>query len=333
MKKVFVFGKFLPFHKGHEALIRFALQQSDWLSVLVCCSDRESIPCELRSEWIRQTFAGNSRLEVLTFHYHESELSSSSESSPAIAAAWSEIFGQLFPGYELVITSEPYGKLVADSLNIRHLSFNPDRTIVPVSATQIRRDPSRYWDYLPESVKPYFSLKVVLLGTESTGKSCLTERLARHFGCNKVDETARELVLDSCQVRWEDLALVAAAHNQRIEKASRGSSRLLLIDTDIHTTMSYAQFLFGRALTKQDYPSSPAHLYLYLDRHVPYVQDGTRLPEPARNGLDEVLLQVLKEHNIPYLRGSGDWEARFESCRQYIEALLTSDFGQRQHAG
>lgn len=29
MKEAFVFGKFLPFHKGHEALIRFALPKAD----------------------------------------------------------------------------------------------------------------------------------------------------------------------------------------------------------------------------------------------------------------------------------------------------------------
>lgn len=43
MIKAFVFGKFLPFHQGHEHLINFALGHCDQLTVLVCASDRETL--------------------------------------------------------------------------------------------------------------------------------------------------------------------------------------------------------------------------------------------------------------------------------------------------
>ena len=41
-----IFGKFLPFHKGHQAMIEFALTQCDVLYVLVCKSDKEQISGE-----------------------------------------------------------------------------------------------------------------------------------------------------------------------------------------------------------------------------------------------------------------------------------------------
>jgi HTH-type transcriptional repressor of NAD biosynthesis genes len=53
MTKAFVFGKYLPFHKGHEAMIKFALTKCDLLTVLVCCSDKESIPDTVRNSWIK----------------------------------------------------------------------------------------------------------------------------------------------------------------------------------------------------------------------------------------------------------------------------------------
>jgi HTH-type transcriptional repressor of NAD biosynthesis genes len=56
MVKAFVFGKFLPFHKGHEAMINFALSKCDLLTVLVCCSDKENISDTVRSSWIEKTF-------------------------------------------------------------------------------------------------------------------------------------------------------------------------------------------------------------------------------------------------------------------------------------
>ena len=56
MIKAFLFGKFLPFHKGHEAMINFALTKCDFLTVLVCCSDKERIPDTLRKAWIEKAF-------------------------------------------------------------------------------------------------------------------------------------------------------------------------------------------------------------------------------------------------------------------------------------
>jgi HTH-type transcriptional regulator, transcriptional repressor of NAD biosynthesis genes len=50
MIKAFVFGKFLPFHKGHQAMINFALTKCDYLSVLICCSDKENIDGLIRQK-------------------------------------------------------------------------------------------------------------------------------------------------------------------------------------------------------------------------------------------------------------------------------------------
>ena len=64
MVKAFVFGKFLPFHKGHEAMINFALTRCDFLTVLVCCSDKENIPSKTRQKWIEKTFECQDKIEI-----------------------------------------------------------------------------------------------------------------------------------------------------------------------------------------------------------------------------------------------------------------------------
>ena len=63
MIKAFVFGKFLPFHKGHEAIINFALTKCDFLTVLVCCSDKENITAMTRQKWIEKTFENEPKLK------------------------------------------------------------------------------------------------------------------------------------------------------------------------------------------------------------------------------------------------------------------------------
>ncbi len=106
MVKAFVFGKFLPFHKGHEAMIHFALTKCDVLSVLVCGSDKENIPSETRKKWIERTFAFTTKIEIKCFDYSENDLPNTSVSSLEVSKVWAERFKTFFPDHDLVITSE-----------------------------------------------------------------------------------------------------------------------------------------------------------------------------------------------------------------------------------
>jgi HTH-type transcriptional regulator, transcriptional repressor of NAD biosynthesis genes len=166
MRKGFVFGKFLPFHKGHEAMIRFALTHCDVLLVLICVSNKEDIPGPVRVHWLTKTFDSEPNIEIRLFDYKEEELPNSSESSEEISKVWAAVFSRTIPDYKILVTSEPYGEYVARYMNILHIPFDPGRTIVPVAASAIRRNLIDNWRFLPDSVKPYFTIKVVILGTE-----------------------------------------------------------------------------------------------------------------------------------------------------------------------
>lgn len=326
MVKAFVFGKFIPFHKGHEALIHFALSQCDHLSVLVCCSNKETIPGHVRKQWMEETFAGADNIGISVFNYDEDDLPNTSETSATVSKAWAGKFKELFPGYALVITSEPYGELVAGFIGIKHIAFDEARKIVSISASAIRNDIVTNWYFLPLAVKPYFAIKVVILGTESTGKSTLTENLAKHYACSMVTEAGRDLIPDSNEFVFDDLYKVAAEHARRIEAAARGDSAMVIIDTDIHITKSYARFAFEAEQVVSDdiYNVNRATLYLYLNNDVDFSQDGTRLYEEQRNLLDASHRQILKEHNINIVEIKGDWQERFEQAVKAIGAMLNA---------
>lgn len=324
MTKAFVFGKFLPFHTGHEAMIRFALSQSDFLTVLICCSDHETISPTLREKWISETFVGERRIEIRIFDYKESELPNTSVASKDVSKIWSEAFQKLFPDYSLLITSEPYGEYVAAFMNIKHIAFDMDKKLFPISATHIRNNIASNWNFLPDSVKPSFITKVVILGTESTGKTMLTEKLVAHFHCGKISEAARDLIANSNSFAMEDLYLVAAEHANRIRKSETGQHPLLIIDTDIHITKSYAEFVFQKTLEINNdlYEANKADLYIYLNKEVPFVQDGTRLDEESRNRIDQSHRSVLQAHGIEPEEVAGSWQQRLERSIMLIEALL-----------
>lgn len=323
MIKAFVFGKFLPFHKGHEAMINFALSKCDFLTVLICCSDKENISDKVRKSWIEQTFAEQNNVEVQTLNYFESELPNTSETSEEISRIWADVFKKQLPNHSLLITSEEYGNFVAEFMNIRHIAFDIPRKQFPVSATAVRNDIFANWKFLPDSVKPNFVIKVVILGTESTGKTTFTEKLSNYFSCSKVVEAARELIPNSNEFTFDDLHLVANEHAKQIDKAVIGDHPLVIIDTDIHTTISYCNFTFEKKLIVSDeiYNSNKANLYFYLNNDAEYFQDGTRLSEAERNLLDISHRQVLQDNNIEIIEITGNWQDRFEKAVEQINKL------------
>jgi HTH-type transcriptional repressor of NAD biosynthesis genes len=322
--KAFVFGKFLPFHKGHEAMINFALHESDFLSVLICCSDKENISGELRREWIQKTFESSKNIEVQVYRYNEDELPSKSETSREASRLWASVFKKIYPDYSLLVTSEPYGNMVAEFMNIRHIAFDLDRKRYPISATKIRVDVFAHWQYLPDSVKPSFAVKIIILGTESTGKTTLTHHLAEHYKCSSVLEVARDLIPNSNEFSLDDLQTVATAHAKKINEAVLGSSPMVIIDTDIHITKSYSRYTFHKDLAVGDdvYRASVANLYLYLNNDVDFFQDGTRLNESERNLLDRSHRQILSEHNVNIVEIRGNWEQRFNKAVEEIDRLI-----------
>lgn len=324
MVKGFVFGKFLPFHKGHAAMIAFALQHCDALTVLVCSSDRETIPGAVRQQWIAETFTGRPELTVRVFEYDEAVLPNSSAASKEISKVWAGVFSDLLPDHTVLVTSEPYGDYVAGYMGIRHIIFDRERVNVPVSATGIRADLPAHWSFLPDSVRPFFVYKVVILGTESTGKTTLTRDLSRHFGCSMVPEAGRDLINNSNVFNIEDLYRVASAHASNIRRAVQGNSYLVIIDTDIHTTQAYCRYAFGKELAVSDdiYADNRADLYLYLNNDVPHEQDGTRLSEEDRNVLEQFHRQVLADHSMEVVEISGGWSARFAGAVAAIQLLM-----------
>ncbi len=320
----FVFGKFLPFHKGHQALIEFAAKHCDKLIVLICCSNKESIPEAVRLQWLKETFAADYQIFPQLLEYDESELPNTSVSSMEVSEIWSGKFKEILPDVELLVSSEPYGEFVANFMEIDHIVFDPARIFVPVSGTMIRKNPRACWQYLPNTVKPFYQRKIVILGTESTGKSTLCELLSKHLMATWVLETGRELIPDSTNFSIEDLYIVASAHLKKVFQAIGEFPPMIIFDTDIHITQSYAKFSFGQylELPAEWYETQKADLYIYLDNDVSFIQDGTRLAVENRNALDISHRETLRHFGIRYETVSGDWENRFQKSLELIYKLL-----------
>jgi len=321
MKNGLLLGKFMPFHKGHMALIDFALANVQFLKILVCAHSNENIDGTTRYNWVKGFYHANAAVEVILLEYDETALPATSVSSREASAKWASYLKARFPATDVFISSEPYGEYVADYWNIRFLCFDIKKQIVPVSATLIRRQPFKYWDYIPPVVRSYFTKKICLAGAESTGKSVLTERLAAYYETAFVPETARDIITETNNCTLNDLYRIAAAHAKAIIETTPCANKLLFVDTDINITKSYGRFLFDTQITPEAWieEANRFDLYLFLETDCPFVQDGTRLTKEERDKLSLFHKKQFAVNGVTYHSLKGNWEDRFTSAIQLID--------------
>ena len=315
-----VLGKFMPFHAGHIALIDFALSNTNSLHVLVCANRHEPIAGQIRYHWLTNYYQHNKAVQVHLVEYDEEVLPASSVSSKQAAEKWANYLKEHFPGIHLFISSEPYGEWVAEHLGINQLCFDTERNLVPISATAIREYPFKNWAYVPAIVRPYFVKKICIAGSESTGKSLLTERLAHYYKTVFVPETARDIIDTTAACTAADLYTIATAHARAIMEKKAFADKLLFVDTDITITSSYAAFLFDMKLSTPDWvnEANQFDLYLFLETDCPYVQDGTRMDELNREKLNTSHKNEFARKGITYHVIHGDWEQRFNTAVEII---------------
>jgi NadR type nicotinamide-nucleotide adenylyltransferase len=163
-------------------------------------------------------------------------------------------------------------------------------------------------------------IRICFHGAESTGKSTLAERLAAEFHCPWVSEFGRAY----CEERgvgltMADLLAIAEGQDAAMRAASAGRPDLLILDTDPLMTAAWAEMLFGTvpaALLGYE----KAERYLLFMPDVPWQPDGTRLfgaPE-QRERFAAAAEAMLVRAAVPFIRVSGDWQARESAARAAI---------------
>ena len=268
-----VFGKFLPFHIGHRELIEHALSRCEIVTVIVFSRDAEPIPGDVRKKWIETECPG-----AHVLHMVANMCDPWDESSWAF---WVDSCRRCAPNVTHLFTGESYGEELARRMGIEHELV--DRTNLPVSGTAIRQDPVANWRYVPNAVRPYLAYKVAIVGAESTGKTSLSEALAKLYNTTWVPEYGRDYceMKDIHYLTPNDLLAITteqAALEDRIAVQCKG---LLICDTDLMVTRAWSQHLCGTvhpAIYEVE-RGRRYDLHLVTSLSVEWQNDGTRVCE------------------------------------------------------
>lgn len=171
-KNGLVLGSFEPPHMGHLHLIDTAIKHSENVHVFVCHRDTDEIDGEFRYESLRYLYSNNPNVKVYNVkHYHDDYPGEFGTSIDEFYELWiNEVYSRISK-LDVVFTSEKYGEEFANYLEVDHFSVDEMRSIYPISGTDIRKNPFDNWDFIPDIVKPYFTKKVVLVGSREQRKN------------------------------------------------------------------------------------------------------------------------------------------------------------------
>ena len=314
-------GKFLPPHAGHVFLGNFAQHFVDELSIVVGTLNTEPIDGDLRFAWMKELFP-NAKVVHL-----KKDLPQEPSEHPDFWNIWRTELQNILPNPpEVVFASENYGHRLAKELGARFIPVDPKRENRQISATMIRQDPMQHWDLIPEPVRPYFVKRISVFGPESTGKSTLTQNLAKHVNTVGVTEYARTFIeaFGGDNLGPQNMRDIARGQVASEDALARVANKMLFTDTDPLATPIWNDFLFQHTDTEIERLADARHydLTLLCDVAVPWINDEVRYLPKERQSLLARCDQELQQQGRNYLRISGDWETRTKTAIEAVVHLL-----------
>ena len=324
-------GSFNPLHMGHVRCMLQAANQCEKLLIVISHGTaREEISIRLRYRWVYETVRHFPHVRIFVLEdpapskaaYSEAQWQADAEKVRAFAG---EPITAVFFGSD-------YGE---DCMWTRcYPEAEPVRIQRDhISSTAIRQAPLAHWDMMPGWVRWHFVKKVLLVGTESTGKSTLTISLARHYNTVWLEEVGRGISERSGTDRWmlpEDFTDILLQHKVRQLELLPRANRVFFEDTNCLITLFFIDFLDGpekernAALAEAISALNEYDLVLLLGPDVAFVQDGDRSEAIAadREGYTEVIRNLCLRHGLQVAEVNGDYQQRYERAVALIDQLL-----------
>lgn len=335
------FGKLLPPHRGHLNAIINAATLCKKLYVVVSdniittekiCKEAgiPTITYQLRLQWLSQELVDMPHIEVV--HLDETGI-------PEPPLGWDQWVERLQDVVGEEINTffcgevEYVGKLRKYFPNAKVNLFDPSRSKYHISATEIRNNPIKHWDYILGPARPFFTTKILIAGTESCGKTTLTKGLAKIYYTSWSEEVGRyyaQQYLGGNESIFtdEDFGRIANLQLEQDYKALRTANKICFFDTDAVITQYYSDLYMGHQNKIVEACINPDKfdVVFLLTPDVEWIDDGQRLNgeqsqrEVLHNKLKSMYINRGFENKI--VEVSGDYNTRLNFINDYIQNNL-----------
>lgn len=345
------FGTLAPMHVGHQAEIYKAAALNDGVVVIASGytgdrGDQMGLSVEKRFRYLREAFSDETAIKV--DYINEDNI-------PQMPAGWDEWTNILVdtvkrnivnPEAQITFyTGEAEYKAELEKRLPQTRQFKVslmDRTVLKISATDIRKDPIGNWDYINRVFRRHFTKKVTVMGSASTGKSTLVRRLARTSNSPFSEEYAREYqersnVSDDELIVKDYIRLIQGQYDANSREInSPANNGLTIFDTDAMVTKVYADMWLNKSDSAQLQPlfdnticEELIDLILVIPPVTPYVDDGFRnmanADQDSRWAFHRELMKVIEYYGfmdkVVLLDAKGDADDPYGYYARYLQAL------------
>lgn len=345
-KLAVVFGTFAPMHIGHVDLITRAKRENDAALVFVSGTNTEEdrgtrvgLHLKRRFRYVREVFHDD---ELVVVDKLDEEGIISEQNG---LENWFEILHELikentdyqFEKITFYIGEEKYQKPLlsyfenvfnyeylleksdtesADSIIKKEVAIKIiDKSIIPVSSTEILKKPLAHWRYITKPFRRHFTKKVLVVGSASGGKTTLIKDLGRIFNAPVSLEYAR-YYQEVHNVRDDELdtndyiRLFAYQNHQTSNIIDSGShSGIVFVDTNATVTMAYVDYYLKDVISEEEYQAlnlsykvavskEKWDLIVLIPPKSAYVNDGFRdmsmASQDIRDDFTKHLIELLK---------------------------------------
>ncbi len=178
--------------------------------------------------------------------------------------------------------------------------------------------------------EPSDIVKIVLFGPESTGKTTLSQQLARHYNTVWVPEYAREYL----QEKWNnerktcephDLLPIAEGQMRLENMLTKKATKILVCDTDLLETKVYSEaYYIGHCdpVLEKYALENRYDLYLLTYIDVPWELDDLRDKPLERERMFNYFKDTLEKYNRNFVILKGDKKTRLATAVHHIDKLV-----------
>ena len=342
-----VLGAFLPPHVGHHALVHHV--QARCAQVVIAVTDRPGQLPEThdRASWMQ---AVHLDLDVVvlpdTCGWH-----GSAPCADECASAWAEQVALLPAPFDLLVTADPFGSVLAERLGATlldpstlapaDLGLDPIHGLTVPADDHVRADLVGHWYRLHPVVRAGLHRRVALIGSESTGTTTLARDLAERLRAPLTYEAGRMMSWSLAaraggieKIEWTEHDFFRILEEQRRVEADATARAVdlpigplgpwLVCDTDaLATVVWWERYL--------DVPPDPsmkfsdarlADAYVITSPHdVSFLQDGVRDGEHVRFAMHARFVELAAASGRPYLEVSGTEAQRLELVVEWLAGV------------
>lgn len=339
-------GKFFPFHLGHLNCVLRAASQCKKL-YLVCMYngdneldvwynqqtvfDKKYLTPHIRELVMRKSLKNFPNIEVIMYDSLDAVHRAQEEGKTSWQCECEDVVN-LIGKFDVCYSSEPeYHRLFqeyypwADSV-----VFDVERKDVPISGTAIRDMKIKdAYQYLPREYQQILNKSVLIVGTESCGKTTLVKKLAKFFNTSYTEEYGRtvceEYNMSSPGIEFYNEFL----YGQKLAEveAKKKGNIVYFCDSDSTITNFYARHFEQTNLPIADIISSLNNydLILYVEPTVEWVADGLRKDgsKEERQKNNQVLKDMfVKEYGKEIKVLNGNYEQNYLTAISYVKEML-----------